>query len=185
MKTRTRKAKRPAPPRRTLAKAIEAQQDMQQANELAMYGRILAPIERKVWQYLFFKEGHNRCIAAGQDENNMDRRCCYDSSRFSASELLSSILEAIDRKDGTTIRLVADAVENYGKRQRYDDMRAYLLALKSILTKKDETITLRKLAEILREPETEDSFAVLRRMAKRLKFPLAQDRVGRPRKGDK
>ena len=161
-------------PRATLAKRIRVAPG-NRAQEIAFHGRELSPIERAAHQYLFWR----RCDAEGNyNEENRPHKI-EDELNERAANVLGLVLDAIDKKDDTTIHKLADFVKAWtSDRSGVDERRSLLLAAKKALNSRGAAWTLSELSLAMRWPNGAD-LAHLRRLARELNFPLRKDRVGR------
>jgi len=159
------------------------------AHELARFGRKLTPLERALRFYLFLKGPPPESMKTLDPSGEVTARLTSQS----ASSLSALFLDAVDRRDGDSLRDLALAVEQF---ERFpapaDSWRARILRIKAVLIVQGETVTVKQLATLLAgnslspsqpPPPTKDDYAYLRRVAKSLGVPLAKP--GRPKKSTK
>jgi hypothetical protein len=160
-----------------IAKAAES--DVGVALQLAVHGHKFTPPETAVWIYLacqgFKKKPGVRTMAPGH-----------------ALNLVDVFLDAVDRRDGDTLREITRAVETFpvdsAEPPSADMRRALVLNWKRYCESTGEKQTLKQLACYVYGPKaalTADHYSALRRLAKTFKSPLAKDKIGRPKKSDK
>jgi hypothetical protein len=167
----------------TLAKHIEAQLGTHKATEVALYGHAFSPIERDAHQFMFAKWGAMSCAKAGQSEDNPDRHGFTQAATECAGRLAQAMLDAATRGDGNALRTVAKVVETWKPSSpQAHPQWAHVLTLKEILDERNERMQVSELAKLLNYPKTDDGFSALRRLAHRLKFPIAPAKPGAPRK---
>lgn len=177
--------------RTTLAKKIQ-QADTGTALQIALRGRVLSKVEQDTDQFLFWYDGNQKLIKLGQKESNPERKSYTENVISTAESLSVELLTAIVNRDAGALRRVADFVETWKRFAPIaDGKRAGILSLKQILDKRGEKMTIQKLAGLLNRklagdtpviPDTDDGHASLRRLAKKLKFPIAPDAKGQSKK---
>jgi len=163
-----------------------AQTNENEALALAAMGGQRPLVEQAVWVYLLGKEIEKEQLF----DNDPD-----GTKRALATKMLCTLfLDAVDQRDGNMLRAIARAAENF-ERNPADQLRHDILLIKGILDRSGGTVTVQFLAAWIHEMRTgklpkaplptEDSYSRLRRLAKSLKFPLAKDKIGRPKKAEK
>jgi hypothetical protein len=167
-------------------KIVSAGADNERA-EIARFGKIRTAIEKTTDRYKEDKAAFTKCPV-----DHPDRRYARHHAEMSASDLCSVFLDAVDSGNANDIHAIADAVASYPARKAScDQTRTAIISLKQILGKRGDAMPISKLAALLNRklagddpviPATEDSHAALRRLAKKLGFPIAKEPVGRPRK---
>jgi hypothetical protein len=195
MKTKSKKPRNTRAmkkPHNTLAKNIESQADIDAAIEIALHGSKRGEIENLSDQFLWWYEGNQKLIALGQSEQQPERKAYAENVISCAESLSEKLLWAIVKRDGQSLRRLAEFVEKWKRSAPHaDSRRAAILIFKQILNKRREKMTIQKLAGLLNRklagdkpvtPESSDGHAALRRLCHKLKFPIAPDAKGRRRK---
>lgn len=169
-----------------------AQTNADEALLLAKQGRRSTTAENAVFAYLIFKEIHEDKSLNDFDPGGTKRTIAL---RRVTVGLCKLFLDALHRHDGDALRAITRAAEDYEKLPEQEDrLRADILILKGILDLNGDTMNVKYLSTVLNSnrtgehskvPATQDSYSYLRRLAKSLKFPLAKDKIGRPKKADK
>ena len=169
--------------RSTLAKKIRKAATLDAAFDIAAYGAVRAPIETQAALYLHLLKCY-KWVKGQTTVNPMEMLTLpsvTESCIHTADELCSLVLDAVDARDGDTLRKLADFVETWSDAKPWEDpRRALILTLKQGLAAKKVRMTIAELAKALRLPADAEVDS-LRVLAKELGFPLAESRVGRPR----
>lgn len=171
--------------RNTLAGKIESQTDINLAQHIATHGRILTEDERAVEGFLHARDALGRCTAMAQTNDDpllkQVQKVFADGLEQLGKKLSDKLISAILNRKPEVLRTVADVVE---KRSgiRADKRRSDILILRKGCEEYGQKWTIKKLAEMLEIPESEDGHAALRRLCKKLKFPLAAETKGRHKK---
>jgi hypothetical protein len=174
--------------------AKEAQTNVLAAWELVRYGRRPTPLEQEVWAYLSQKE----CGKRFGFKKPLPLQA--------ASRLCRLVLDAVDNCDGNTLREMASAAENFQPDSRLmDSLRANILTLKSSLDSRGQKMTFKQACIALNvrvgvpsidrdiqkglisdcSPQFKTPDSTLRYYLKKLHFPLAKDKTGRPKNSAK
>ena len=176
--------------------ANEAQTNVNAALELAHYGRHPTPMEQEVWTYLSQIEcgkrfGLKKPFPAQQ-----------------AGRLCRLFLDAVRNREGSTLRNMAQAVENFQPdAPPVDELRKDILILKARLDHSGEKMTFKEACIALNRrigiPALDKAIlngsisgvgtssflkipdSTLRSYFKSLHFPLAKEKTGRPRNSTK
>jgi hypothetical protein len=178
----------------TLAKVIEAQPEAEKTGFAALYGRRLSKIESCCHVFL---ETHCTLPELDDKENDICRELNIAGTdkelalkSFSEIKVFLSIqiLEAILKRDSKAIQSLADFVKRWTPHRTPEDgLRWEILLLKKRNEIAGRKMTVKQVAQYLNRrykknspTQTDDGLAGLRRLLKRLKFPIASDAKGRP-----
>ena len=167
-------------PRNTISKAVESGAGAF-PGLTALYGRPLSHLEGLCHTFLNYQ-------AAKGDDDEIGIRAT--NLLPNVSQILSlHLLEAINARDHESIRSLADFVENWSYLKNAEDVERWqILCLKLRCDATGEKMTIAEIANYLHQrygrkqpTQTDDGNAALRRICKKLKFPIAQDAKGRPK----
>lgn len=163
------------------------------AMELAQAGRLRTPLEKAVSHYLWLKEApafddaflkeNRRARTPAEiygffDPSGTERNAALEQSK---QRLFKLILDAIDRHDGGPLRNLANEVATFKWQPTFmEPLRLHILDVKIMLKARGKRMTTRELADAI--GYTNPDLSTLQRIAKAVNFPLAKDKVGRPRK---
>lgn len=175
-------------PRNTLAKIIEADGD----SFAALYGRPISDLDFACHTYL----ATDTALREFRDKNYCPKPGAVGKERIeklsldSGSLLSKHLFDAILKRDADALRALADFVEKWSPvEQAVDNPRRQILLLKGRCEYECSKMTVRAVADHLNREigtkfpiQTTDGLAALRRLLKRLKFPIAPDAKGRPKK---
>jgi hypothetical protein len=173
------------------------------AQGLAIYGRLRSDVEKIVSWYLHDVAAFER---ASRPDNSPTWLKTLLTSRPSLAELHQAVRDSEERlckmslaaarnRDVKTLRAIADAVEGHDPHAPADDgIRADVLMFKEILCSQNRTMELTQLAKLVLPIKPDllnpakahnyngDDLSWLRRVAKKLNFPLTKAKPGRPTK---
>jgi hypothetical protein len=191
--------------------ATEAQSDLWTAHEIAVHGRKRTPLARAIWKYLYMMDDGfadslrdrkmklaflrggpaiKDWLESNEGDEAVQSPIVY--RRAAAGELCKLFLDAVKRRDVPALKQIASEVKQFTlDPPAMDLLRAGILTLKSMLEQRREKMTINDLAALLNRrsifdnpeaPSTENGHAKLRELAKALRFPIAKDKIGRPKK---
>jgi hypothetical protein len=164
-----------------------AKTDLPSAIELALYGRQRTPTQHAVYSFLLNLGEIKRHFPTDKHKNTAEYRVHIEVLRQNAQSLSKIFLDAVETGDTETLRIITKEVEDFAcVNYSYDSMRSGILCIKAWLDSRGETMTIPKLAALLKIKNAGDTlniqtgkFEYLREVAKKLNFPMAK--TGRPK----
>lgn len=182
--------------RNTLAKIIEAQPEAGKTDFAELYGRRLSGLEGSCHVFLSL---HSDILKINETDTQLCRALGIGGTdkdlslkTFAESKMLLNLklLEAIINRDGRALRSLADFVDKWTYLKTPEDAARWeILILKKQCEIKGTKMTIKAVADYLNRAyakhfptQTADGLASLRRLCKNLKFPIAPDSKGRPKK---
>ncbi len=187
----------------------EAVKDVGTALQRALYGRKRTLAAQAVWIYRVCEKNRKPLDVKAVDPARLKEAVGEMADlvvRFglSAGYLCKVFLEAVEKRDGNALREMAGALEMVELHPKpLDWKRLHILNLRGLFDNESDYWTAKQLAGWLeypdypigslreagrraeaRAPESDDGYSDVRRLAKRLKFPLAKGKTGRPKKAD-
>lgn len=182
--------------RKTLAKIIEEQPEAGKTDFAELYGRRLSKLESCCHVFLHC---HSQLPEISEDDNEFCREIGIDGNDrehclklFADTKLLLCIelLQAILNRDGDAFRSLADFVEKWTYlKQPEDSARWEILLLKKRCELAGRKMNIKEVASYLNRKcgkrysiFSDDGHAALRRLCKKMKFPITPDAKGRPKK---
>lgn len=183
-------------PRNTLAQIIEAQPEAGKTDFAELYGRRLTKLESCCHVFLHC---HSHLPQINENDKEFCRELGIDGTDkerclklFAESKMLLCIefLQAILNRDGEALRQLADFVEKWTYlKSPEDNTRWEILLLKKRCELAGRKMKLKQVADYLNRrygknnpTQTADGLAALRRLCKKMKFPIAPATKGRPKK---
>lgn len=183
-------------PRTTLAKIIEAPPDAGKTDFAELYGRRLTKLESCCHVFLHChshlpeinENDKDFCRELGMDGTDKER--CLKLFSDSKMLLCIELLQAILNRDCNALRSLASFIEKWTYlKSPVDKMRWEILLLKKRCELAGRKMKIKEVADYLNRKtgkndpiKTVDGLAALRRLCKKMKFPIVPDAKGRPRK---
>ena len=169
--------------RKTLPKLFEANPNLAEMRGAEIHGRMLTVPEYVCDILLASHYGLKEC-GKKMDTN---RRSDLAANRKDSAEALSAwIVNAVLEKNWSEIQTVATFVKQWDLwAQPKDRLRWKILLLKQYCKKHGTWPTAAQMAKYLKYSKSEDGYSALRVICKKLKFPLAPDKRGAPKKSNK
>jgi len=160
------KKKKKTKTRSTTLKRIKAATTTSEQFEIAKHNRVRLPVERVVEQYLSLRRGETESerLRSKLDASLRDRL---------GAQLSKLLLNAVDACDWTCLQAAANTVKSFGlESEEVGSHYQSILAMKCVLNDLGQSMTIRRLASALGYPNSADGFSWLRRLCKRVDFPI-------------